>query len=413
MLPFGQFTLKAQEAIRRAHELALERGQNQVDAMHLLAALVLQEDGMVISIFDKLNIDHGLVIDTIIDQMDGRAGGGTAMMPTMQMVLTPEFGHILESAHRLARAMKDQYISTEHLLLAFFETPSRATEMLARFNITKDGVLRAIEELRGTQRITDIDPETKMHVLERYAKNLTKLAKADKLDPVIGRDDEIRRIMQVLSRRTKNNPVLIGEAGVGKTAVVEGLARRIAEGDVPETLKDKELVALDMGLLVAGTKYRGEFEERLKAVVREIERAQGNVLLFIDELHTIVGAGAAEGAIDASNMLKPALARGELHAIGATTLQEYQKYIEKDAALTRRFQPVYIEEPSQEDAVAILRGIKDRYEIHHGVRITDAAIVEAVSLSARYISDRFLPDKAVDLLDEAASAMRLNLDSMP
>ncbi|PIR70107.1 MAG: type VI secretion system ATPase TssH [Candidatus Niyogibacteria bacterium CG10_big_fil_rev_8_21_14_0_10_42_19] len=413
MFPFGQFTIKAQEAIRKAHELAIERAQNQVDSVHLLAALLLQEEGMVVSILDKLNIDYGMMIDAVLDSLETKGGGSTPTMSSIQMILTPEFGKIIESSLRLARTMKDEYISTEHLFMGIFDVPGKAFEILSRFNISRDMVSRTISELRGSEHVTDLEPESKMHVLERYARNLTKLAREDKLDPVIGRDEEIRRIMQILSRRTKNNPVLIGEAGVGKTAIAEGLAKRIVDKDVPESLKNKELISLDIGALVAGTKYRGEFEDRFKAVIREIERAQGKIILFIDELHTIVGAGGAEGAIDASNMVKPALARGELRAIGATTLNEYQKYIEKDVALARRFQPVLVDEPSTEDAIAILRGIKDRYEIHHGVRITDASIVSAVNLSARYITDRFLPDKAVDLMDEAASALRLNLDSMP
>ncbi|KKT61905.1 ATP-dependent chaperone ClpB [Candidatus Giovannonibacteria bacterium RIFCSPLOWO2_02_44_8] len=412
MPPFHNFTVKAQEAIRRAHELAIERGQNQIDSMHLLAALVLQDDGIVISILDKLEIDLALLTDSILDSLDGQTRSNLMISPH-QIYLTPELGKTLEEAHKAAVSLKDEFISAEHLFLGILEINSQAKEILGRFRVDKERVMRILSELRGKERVLEAEPDLKLQVLERYAKNLTKLARQDKLDPVIGREEEIKRIMQILSRRTKNNPVLIGEAGVGKTAIVEGLASSISRGDVPDILKDKELVSLDLASLVAGTKYRGEFEERLKGVMRELERAQGRVILFIDELHTIVGAGAAEGAIDASNILKPALSRGELHAIGATTLKEYQKYIERDPALARRFQPVYVEEPSPDDAVSILRGLKEKYELHHGIRITEEAIGAAVNLSSRYLSDRFLPDKAVDLIDEAASALRLELDSMP
>src|SRR3990167_6784893 len=412
MPPFSQFTIKAQEALKKAHELAIERGSSQIDAMHLLAALSLQEEGIVPAILDKLEIDHGSLIDMVLNSLDNTLRTNI-LSPSHQIYLTPELAKVLEEAHKAAAFLKDDFISTEHLFLGILEAPSKAKEILARFSLNKEIVLRALADIRGSQRVTDVEPENKYRALEKYSRNLTRLAREDKLDPVIGRDNEIRRVMQVLSRRTKNNPVLIGEAGVGKTAIVEGLASRIASGDVPETLKNKELISLDLGALVAGTKYRGEFEERLKAVMKELERAAGKVMLFIDEVHTLVGAGAAEGSMDASNMLKPALARGELHAIGATTIKEYQKYIEKDPALARRFQPVHVDEPTVEDAIAILRGLKEKYELHHGIRITDSAITSAVNLSARYITDRFLPDKAIDLIDEAASSLRLQMDSRP
>jgi len=412
MPPYSQFTIKAQEALKRAHEMAIERGANQVDAMHLLAALVLQEDGIVPSLLDKLEINHHGVVDLVLAHLDNTLRTNI-LTPSHQIYFTQELARILEEAHKFAALLKDEFISTEHLFLGILEAPSKAREVMTRFSLNRELVLRALADIRGSQRVTDVEPENKYRALEKYARNLTRLAREGKLDPVIGRDEEIRRVVQVLSRRTKNNPVLIGEAGVGKTAIAEGLAQRIISGDVPDTLKNRELISLDLGALVAGTKYRGEFEERLKAVMRELERSAGKFLLFIDEVHTLVGAGAAEGAIDASNMLKPALSRGELRAIGATTLKEYQKYIEKDSALARRFQPVHVEEPSLDDAVAILRGIKSKYELHHGIKITDSAITAAVNLSARYISDRFLPDKAIDLIDEAASSLRLQMDSMP
>ena len=411
MNPFSNFTVKAQEAIRKAHELAIERGQNQIDVMHLLAALTLQEDSIVLSILERLEIDVNFLTDSILENMS-EVENTSLTSPSYQMYLSPEIGKIFEVSQKITQYLKDDYVSTEHLFLGILEVPSPAREMLERFKVDKEKVMRVLKDFRES-KIADVKDPKKLRLLEKYARNLTKLAEADKLDPIIGREDEIRRVMQILSRRTKNNPILIGEAGVGKTAIAEGLALRIAKGDAPESLKGKELVSLDLGSLVAGTKYRGEFEERLKGVIKEIERAEGKILLFIDEVHTLVGAGAAEGAMDASNMLKPALARGELHMIGATTIKEYQKYIEKDAALTRRFQPIYVEEPSQENAIAILRGLKEKYELYHGVKITDEAIRAAVQLSSRYITERFLPDKAVDLIDEASSALRIQLDSMP
>ncbi len=415
MPPFSNFSVKAQEAVRKAHELAMERGHNQIDTLHLLAALLLvqDEDNIVMSMLEKMEADVNGLTDSIIDELEEMGRGGSVMSFSGQVYLTPDLGKVLETSVKVAQYLRDKYVSVEHLFLAISDTPSRAQEILTRFRVTKDAAMRALEESRRTPNVSETQTKKKLRTLEKYTRNLTQLARQDKIDPVIGREEEIRRLMQILCRRTKNNPVLIGEAGVGKTAIVEGLSRRIAQGEVPELLKDKEIVSLDLGLLIAGTKYRGEFEERLKAVMKDIEQAQGKIIMFIDELHTIVGAGGAEGAIDASNMLKPALSRGELKAIGATTLKEYQKHIEKDPALARRFMPIYVEEPSQEDAVAILRGIKEKYELHHGVRITDVAIQAAVKFSSRYITERFLPDKAVDLIDEAASALRLKLDSMP
>ena len=411
MPPFQNFTTKAREAIRRAHELALERGQNQVNPIHLLTALLLQEEGTVPSIIERLEIDSMMLTDYLLEMIEN-AGGSQTMTPSYQIYLTPELVKVFDSSAKVAQGLSDEFVSTEHLLLALIDTPSPAKEVLVRFKVSAENIMRIVEELRETDQIGNDSPN-KNRSIEKYTKHLTDLARQDKLDPVIGRDSEIRRIMEILSRRTKNNPVLIGEAGTGKTAIAEGLANRIAKGDVPESLRDKELVSLDLGMLLAGTKFRGEFEERLKNIMKEIEKADGQIILFIDEIHTIVGAGAAEGSIDASNMLKPALARGELRAIGATTIKEYQKYIERDQALTRRFQPVLVEEPTIEDAVTILRGLKDRYEVHHGVHITDDAIVSAVNLSSRYIADRFLPDKAIDLIDEAASALRLQLENKP
>lgn len=411
MLPFDNFTTKAKEVVRRAHELAIERGQNHVNPLHLLAALVLQEESMVFSILEKLDIDTMLLTDALLEVIEAPEGS-PVLSPSYQLYLTPELAHVLEQSSKVASSFGEQYVGTEHLFLAIFDAPGPSKEILARFRLEKATVAQVLGQLKNS-KVTDANEPKRFRALAKYTRSLTKMASENKLDPVIGRNQEINRCIQIISRRTKNNPILIGEAGVGKTAIAEGLAQRMASGDVPETLKDKDLVSLDLGLLIAGTKYRGEFEERLKNIMREVERAEGSIILFIDEIHTIVGAGQAEGAMDASNMLKPALARGDLRVIGATTLKEYQKYIERDPALTRRFQPVHVQEPSLEDAVSILRGLREKYELFHGVRITDDAIVAAVHLSARYISDRFLPDKAVDLIDEAASSLRISLENKP
>ncbi len=407
---FDKFTVKAQEALQATQEVAGRFGNQQMEPVHILRALVEQPEGIVPAILARLGVTPSSVIQEVERAIETLPKvGGSA-----DHFLSPALKEVFDQAFKETEQFKDEFVSTEHLLLALARKPREAAgRILTKLGVTHDAILKALKDVRGTQRVTDQNPEAKFQALEKYARDLTDLARRGKLDPVIGRDDEVRRVIQVLSRRTKNNPVLIGEPGVGKTAIVEGIAQRIVAGDVPESLKPKRIVALDLGAMVAGSKYRGEFEDRLKAVLKEIEESSGQIILFIDELHTLVGAGAAEGSMDASNMLKPALARGELRCIGATTLNEYKKYIEKDAALERRFQPVMVGQPTVEDTIAILRGLKEKYEVHHGVRIKDSAIVAAAVLSNRYIADRFLPDKAIDLIDEAGSSLRIEIDSMP
>ncbi|HJX25917.1 MAG TPA: Clp protease N-terminal domain-containing protein, partial [Chthoniobacterales bacterium] len=407
---FDRFTQKMQEAVQAAQSFASQSHHNEITNEHFLISLLDQTDGVTRPLLEKMGVSAVNLHASLNTDLERRPQiHGSAV----EVMISHELRNVLDASEEEMSKLRDEFISAEHYLLALTGANVPAAKLLQQFGVTRDNLMQALQQVRGSQRVTDQNPEGRYQTLEKYGRDLTEQARRGKIDPVIGRDNEIRRVMQILLRRTKNNPVLIGEPGVGKTAIVEGLARRIISGDVPESLKHKRLIAMDLGAMVAGAKFRGEFEDRLKAFLKEVTDSQGEIILFIDELHTIVGAGAAEGSVDASNLLKPQLARGELRTVGATTIDEYRKYIEKDAALERRFQPLMVEEPNVEDTVAILRGLKERYEVHHGVRIQDAALVAAAVLSHRYISDRFLPDKAVDLVDEAASRLKIELDSMP
>jgi ATP-dependent Clp protease ATP-binding subunit ClpB len=407
-----KFTTKSQEVIQNSQQLAVQSGHQQIDVWHLILALATQEGSVVPTIFDKLQVDEKSLLEEIKKELEKipRVSGD---VDADKVYASQEISKTIEAAFREAKIMGDEYVSTEHILLSLIKVSNEIESLLKKYQVTAEQIMNILKDIRGGQKADSPDPEGKYQVIEKYTVNLTEEAKKGEMDPIIGRDEEIRRVVQILSRRTKNNPVLLGEPGTGKTAIIEGLAQRIINEDIPDNLKGKEVIIIDMGSLLAGAKFRGEFEERLKSLIDEIEKSEGHYIPFIDELHTLVGAGASEGSADASNMLKPALARGKLKMIGATTLKEYQKYIEKDAALERRFQPVYVDEPTEEDALAILRGIKEKYELHHGVRITDDAVRAAVSLSTRYIPERFLPDKAIDLLDEATSALRMEIESKP